>query len=89
MPSRLTATTAARSFSDLLSRVQHRGERFGIVRGGEDVAELVPAAGGPGTTLAQLLAQLADLPGADPGFADDLEAVQAGQPRAPGDPWAS
>lgn len=89
MPARVTATLAARSFSDLLSRVQYRGERFVIVRGGEEVAELVPAQGKTDGTLAQLLERLAEVSTAGPAFADDLEAIQAQQPPLPEDPWRS
>ncbi|MBV8303271.1 MAG: type II toxin-antitoxin system Phd/YefM family antitoxin, partial [Acidimicrobiia bacterium] len=44
--SEVTATEAARSFSDLLDAVEHRGERFTIVRRGKAVAQLQPLAEG-------------------------------------------
>ncbi|MBI2719626.1 MAG: type II toxin-antitoxin system prevent-host-death family antitoxin [Rhizobiales bacterium] len=40
---RITATEAARNFSDILNRAQYRGESFEVVRGGEVLARIVPA----------------------------------------------
>ncbi len=40
--SEITATEAARSFADLLDAVEHRGERFTIVRRGKAIASLEP-----------------------------------------------
>ncbi|HEX7480583.1 MAG TPA: hypothetical protein VF331_22475 [Polyangiales bacterium] len=39
----VSATEAARQFSDLLNRLRYRQESFEIVRGGEVVARLVPS----------------------------------------------
>lgn len=87
---RISATMASRTFADLLNRVRYRGERFVIVRGGEEVAELGPSAGaGRRTTLADVVALTRSLGSAGTGFAEDLEAVQAAQPALPEDPWAS
>jgi prevent-host-death family protein len=38
----VTATEASRSFADLLDGVEHRGERYTIVRRGRIIAELAP-----------------------------------------------
>lgn len=38
----VTATEASRRFADLLDGVEHRGERYTIVRRGHVVAELAP-----------------------------------------------
>ena len=90
MTQRLTATAAARSFSELLSLVQYKGQHFVIVRGGEAVAELVPTTSPVEPVSVQdLLQLLADLPIPDPDFAADLQAAQACQPSTPEDPWAS
>ena len=51
----VTATEAARSFSDLLDAVEHRGERFTIVRRGKAVAQLQPLAEGHGAEVKALL----------------------------------
>lgn len=86
---RVTATEAARKFSDLLNRVRYRGEELEIVRGGEVVARLVPAqASARASTVGDLLDLLESVERPDAGFADDLEAVQRDQSTASEDPWA-
>ena len=47
----ITATDAARRFADLLDAVEHRGERFTIVRRGRVVAQLEPAGHGGGAAV--------------------------------------
>jgi prevent-host-death family protein len=51
----VTATEASRSFADLLDGVEHRGERYTIVRRGRVVAELAPAHAVSGVTAKTLL----------------------------------
>ena len=51
----ITATDAARHFSDLLDAVEHRGEHFTIVRRGKAVASLEPTPTGRGTNIKSLL----------------------------------
>ena len=90
MSQRVTATEAARRFSDLLNRVRYAGESFVIVRGGEEIGQLVPAQPKPPLTLRGLLDFLASEGAPDSQFADDLEAIQREQPsmgEAP--PWPS
>lgn len=88
MSQRVTATEAARNFSDLLNRVRYGGETFVIVRGGEEIGQLAPAA--PRTlTLRGLLDLLQRERTSDPEFADDLEAIQREQPLAGEAPWDS
>lgn len=89
MTTTITATEAARSFSDLLNRVRYRGEDFRIVRNGEAVAQLTAAPGRSGTSLRDLLRKLGATPSDDPLFADDLERIQGGQPRLAQSPWDS
>lgn len=43
----VTATEAARTFADLLDAVEHRGERFTIVRRAKAIARLQPGERGP------------------------------------------
>ena len=52
---RLTATEAARGFSDLLDAVENRGESFVVVRRGRAVARIEPAATGSGRVVKELL----------------------------------
>jgi len=77
---KVSATEVARNLSDLLNRVRYRGERFTVVRGGEDVAEIVPAATGSAVTLGDLKRALASLPPPDEDFLADLERIRAEQP---------
>ena len=85
----ITATEAARSFSDLLNRVRYRGETFRILRSGEDVAELRAVSKGSGISLRELVDQLQEHETKDADFADDLEKIQAEQPKLSEGPWAS
>jgi prevent-host-death family protein len=82
MESQISATRAAREFSDLLNRVTYRGEAFVVRRGGRPVCRIVPA--GPSKcTLADLVEFLRSTPKPDPGYWDDLEEVIRTQPPAP------
>jgi len=84
--SRMTATEAARSFSDVLNRVA-AGEEVEVTRSGAPVAVIGP----PKARLvsAERFRELiARAPRTDEGFADDLRAArEAAGP--PGDPWPS
>ena len=51
----VTATEASRRFADLLDGVEHRGERYTIVRRGRVIAQLVPATGTSGAEAKALL----------------------------------
>src|SRR4026207_1962020 len=68
----ISATEAARSFSELLDRVCYRGETFVIERGGEPVCEMshVKALRFSG---ADFLTLLQSLPTPDPGYWDAVE----------------
>jgi hypothetical protein len=45
LESHISATEAARTFSDILNRVRYRGEAFVVERGGEPVCRISPVAG--------------------------------------------
>jgi prevent-host-death family protein len=51
----VSATEAARNFSDLLDAVEHRGEHFTVVRRGRIVARLEPAAPRGGSEVKAVL----------------------------------
>jgi prevent-host-death family protein len=68
----VSATEAARRFADLLDAVEHRRERFTIVRRGRPVAHLEPVGGGSGAALKEILGRHRP----DPAWADDLAAVR-------------
>lgn len=83
---RISATDAARNFSDLLNRVRYRGESFVIERNGEAVGELRPAA--PAVfTGADLLRLMSSLPRVDEEYLADVEDVARAQPTVPDSPW--
>src|SRR5438128_10998408 len=47
----LSATEAARHFSEVLDRVEHQGASFTVVRNGKPVARLLPAASSNGADV--------------------------------------
>lgn len=71
---RVTATEAARNFSDLLDAVEQGRERFVVVRRGREVATISPAAPASG---ARLKALLADHP-RDAAWSDELMELRGG-----------
>ena len=89
MESHISATQAARRFSDLINRVLYRGEEFIIERGGEPVCRLAPVR--PRRfTLADMVKLLRSVPKPDSGYWDDLEKIQREQkPRVPKSRWES
>jgi prevent-host-death family protein len=68
----VSATDAARSFSDLLDAVEHRGEHFTIVRRGKVVAQLEPVQAGKGAEIKALLRRHRH----DPDFARDVTSTR-------------
>jgi prevent-host-death family protein len=82
----MTATQAARSFSDVLSRVA-AGEEVEVTRNGAPVAVISPPTARL-LTAERFRELMARAPRPDEGFADDLRAIResAGPPR---DPWRS
>lgn len=69
----ISATDAARHFSDLLDAVEHRRESFTVTRGGRTVARLTPVEAAPGRLAKDLLMRHP----ADPAFADDVGTARA------------
>jgi prevent-host-death family protein len=82
----MTATEAARSFSDVLNRVA-AGEEIEVTRSGTAVAVIAP----PRTQLMsaeRFRGLLAGAPTPDADFADDVRVLREALP-APDDPWPS
>lgn len=78
----LSATDAARRFSDVLDSVEGEGESFVVVRHGRAVATIGPASGGTGQALKEALR--AHRPDAE--WASELRELRAAV--GPGtDPW--
>jgi prevent-host-death family protein len=82
----MTATEAARSFSDVLNRVA-AGEEVEVLRNGAPVAVIVPARGML-VSAERFRELIASAPSADEDFADDVRALRA-TVGAPGEPWPS
>lgn len=89
METRITATELAKSLSDVLNRVKYKGEQFVVERNGEPIATIVPAAPPRSITLREFLLRYKHFPRPDDKFADDLEAIQASQPKASFPQWPS
>lgn len=70
----ISATEAARSFSEVLNQVQYRDTSFSIERGKKIVARLVPAALPAGLALADLNRLFAGLPHLAPAEASQWRA---------------
>ena len=68
----VSATDAARNFSDILDAVEHRGEHFTIVRRGKVVAQLDPISTGKGADVKALLRRHRR----EPGFPEDMASVR-------------
>ena len=72
MAKRITATTAAKRFREVLNEVELSGEVFEVERHGKLVAEIRPA---HRTTFAELVKLLKEFPH-DPEFAKDVEEAR-------------
>jgi prevent-host-death family protein len=70
--SEVSSTDAARNFADLLDAVEHRGERFTIVRRGRAIAHLEPVRGRTGSAVKDVLRRH----GEDPSWTDELVALR-------------
>ncbi len=86
MESHLSATQAARSFSDLLNRIRYRGEAFVVERGGEPVCRMLPAQPAR-LTLRELAELLRSAPAPDASYAADVRRAARRQGRLPRSPW--
>lgn len=78
----LSATDAARRFSDVLDSVESDGEAFVVVRHGRVVATIAPAVGGTGRALKEALRS--NRP--DPAWAGELRSLRESIGAGP-DPW--
>jgi len=82
----ISATDAARSFSELLDRVCYRGETFVIERGGELICE-IPNVKPLRFTGTDFVTLLHSLPRPDPGFWNAVEDATKQPPAVPESPW--
>lgn len=88
MESRVSATEAARGFSELLNRIHYRGEEFVVERGGEAICRMTPATSPRRLTLSELASLVRELPLPDRAYAADVRRAVKRQGRMPGAPWA-
>ena len=72
---RISATRAARSFSEILNRVRYRGETFLVERNREPVCRIEPVRRRRPLTTDNFGEFWQGLPRPDDRFADDLERV--------------
>src|SRR5688572_18037642 len=82
----VSATEAARRFSDLINRASYQGESFVIERGGKPLCQLGPLEERR-CTLADLVAVLAQLPRPDDEYLDAVEEYVRNQPPVEPSPW--
>jgi antitoxin (DNA-binding transcriptional repressor) of toxin-antitoxin stability system len=86
MRSRISATVAARSFSELMNRVRYRGESFIVERGGKPICEILPASP-PKFSGAQLVDLLRSLPKPDKEYLAVVEDLTTTQPVVAKSAW--
>jgi antitoxin (DNA-binding transcriptional repressor) of toxin-antitoxin stability system len=86
MKSRISATDAARSFSELMNRVRYRGESFIVERGGKAICEILPARP-PEFSGAELTKLLRSLPKPDSEYLTIVEDLIAKQPTVAKSGW--
>jgi antitoxin (DNA-binding transcriptional repressor) of toxin-antitoxin stability system len=86
MKSRISATQAARSFSELMDRARYCGESFIVERSGKPICEILPTrpARFSGTDLASLLPSMSH---PDEEYLDIVEELLAKQPTVAKSGW--
>jgi antitoxin (DNA-binding transcriptional repressor) of toxin-antitoxin stability system len=85
---KISATEAARSFSDVVARVHYRGEEFVVEKGGEAVCKISPVGQGAAkSTIADLLSILDAMPAVDDGYREAVLEVTRKQPKLPRSRW--
>jgi antitoxin (DNA-binding transcriptional repressor) of toxin-antitoxin stability system len=86
MKSRISATKAARNFSELMNRVRFGGESFVVERGGKPICEILPVrpSGFTGRDLADLLRSL---PRPDNKYLSLVEKLTREQPVIAASEW--
>ena len=84
--STMSATQAARIFSNLVDRIHNSGETVVIERAGKPICQISPVKS-PRFTGTDLLALLRSLPKPDPGFWDEVVEATRQEPTIPASPW--
>lgn len=86
MKSHISATQAARSFSELMNRLRYRGESLIVERGGKPICEILPARP-PRFSGAELANLLRSLPKPDEEYLAVVEDLIAKQPTVAESGW--
>ncbi|HXN12688.1 MAG TPA: type II toxin-antitoxin system prevent-host-death family antitoxin [Candidatus Acidoferrales bacterium] len=86
MKSEISATEAARRFSEVLNRVRYRNETFVVKRGGEPVCEIIPVRSKTFTGR-EFVELLRSLPHPDQEYLDAVERHVRKQPKAEKSKW--
>jgi antitoxin (DNA-binding transcriptional repressor) of toxin-antitoxin stability system len=88
---KISATEAARSFSDVVSRVRYQGEEFIVEKGGEAVCRISPVGTGrtAKSTIGDFLRLLEELPPVDDEYRKTVLEVTRKQGKTPRSPWES
>jgi antitoxin (DNA-binding transcriptional repressor) of toxin-antitoxin stability system len=85
---KISATEAARSFSDVVSRVRYRGEEFIVEKGGEPVCRIGPVRSTDArSTLGDLAKVIRRLPPLDARYRGLVRTLARRQGKMPRSPW--
>ena len=88
LPKKISATDAARSFSDVVARVHYRGEEFVVEKGGEAVCRISPVGqGATKSTIGDLLSLLETMAPVDDSYRETVLELTRKQPKLPRTPW--
>jgi antitoxin (DNA-binding transcriptional repressor) of toxin-antitoxin stability system len=83
---RITATEAARKFSEILNRVAYKRESFIVERNGKPICEISPSEK-KGISTRELIEILRSSPRPDKGYFKILEKITREQPPVAPSPW--
>ena len=86
MKTRVSATEAARKFSEILNRVAYKGESFVVERSGRPVCEISPARAAK-FTARDFVEMLKSAPRPDEQYFDDVEEVIKKRQPVAASPW--
>ena len=86
MKTHVTATEAARKFSEILNRVAYKGETFVVERSGRPVCEISPPET-EGVSTKELVEILRSGPHPDKGYLKTLEKLTRNQPSVAPSQW--
>ena len=87
MATKVSATDAVRTFSDLLNRIRYRGEEFVVERAGEPVCRMTPAMPAKTLSFRDLATLLEEIPEPDAAYASEVRRAVRSQGRPPRTPW--